>query len=218
MNCCQQCEGIESLFDDKTARKELKRYRNKGPDKATLVLLDALKAEGVEGLTLLDIGAGVGAIHHELLNAGATQATDVDASTAYLEAARQEAERQGHADQVSYHHGDFVELASEMEEADVVTLDRVLCCYHDMKALVELSTKRANKLYGLVFPQNTWFVKIGLAVGNFFLWITRDPFRTFMHRTEAVDAIARQNGLERRFHRNAGLIWQVVVYERNGAA
>ena len=107
MNCCQCC-GIDKVFSAKVAAKELKAYRKNGPHKATSVLIDALKAEGAEGMTLLDIGGGVGAIQHELLKDGVTTATNVDASSAYSEAAKQEADRLGLSDRVTYHFGDFV--------------------------------------------------------------------------------------------------------------
>ena len=35
---------------------------------------------------------------------------------------------------------------------DILTLDRVICCYPDMQKLVGLSAKRARKLYGLIYP------------------------------------------------------------------
>jgi hypothetical protein len=66
MNCCQ-CQGLETLFNEQYVTKELSRYRNKGPEKTTRLLIDALKAEGVQGMALLDIGGGVGVIQHELL-------------------------------------------------------------------------------------------------------------------------------------------------------
>ena len=66
-----QCQGMETFFDNKTAVGDLKAYRKKGPSKTTRMLIDALKAQGVEDMTLLDIGGGVGAIQHELLNSGA---------------------------------------------------------------------------------------------------------------------------------------------------
>lgn len=79
MNCCQ-CEGIEAFFDDKTAARELKRYRKKGADKTTRILIEALQTEDVSGKTLLDIGGGIGAIQHELMSSGAATVTNVDAS------------------------------------------------------------------------------------------------------------------------------------------
>jgi magnesium-protoporphyrin O-methyltransferase len=212
MNCCQ-CQGIERFFDDKVAARELKDYRRKGPGKTTRWLIEALVAEGVAGKTLLDIGGGVGVIQHELLQAGAGSATNVDASSAYLNAARQEAERRGYVERVNYHFGNFVELASQIEPVDIVTLDRVICCYHDMIALVGLSAARAGALYGVVYPRATWWMKLGVKIINNVSWLTRNPFRIFVHPTPAVEAVIHANGLKQRFHRQT-LLWQVVVYGR----
>jgi magnesium-protoporphyrin O-methyltransferase len=212
MNCCQ-CQGIETRFNQKRAVQKLNLYRRKGPEKTTCTLIDALMAEGVQGMTLLDIGGGVGAIQHELLRAGVVSATNVEASTAYISAAKEEAERQGHAARMSHYHGNFIDLAVNIPSADIVTLDRVICCYHDMRRLVELSSARAGKLYGLVYPRDTWWVNFGFSFENFTLWLQRNPFRVFVHPTEEVDAIVRGNGLERRFHQTAGM-WQIVIYGR----
>ena len=164
-------------------------------------------------LTLLDIGGGVGAVQHELIDAGVQQVTSVDASTAYLTAAKVEAQRRGLADHVSYHHGNFVDLASDIAPADIVTLDRVICCYHDMEKLVGLSAARSRKLYGLVYPRDAWWVKLGLAFENFFFWLRRNHYRTYAHPTKAVEDIVKSNGLKRRSYRQT-LVWQVVVYSR----
>ncbi len=212
MNCCQ-IQGIEEVFGQQHAAQELSRYRTKGPGKTTRLLIEAIKAAGVDGLTLLDIGGGVGAVQHELLEAGIDHATDVDASTAFISAARAEAQRRGHAERVSYQHGNFVDLAGDIAPADVVTLDRVICCYPDMEKMVGLSAAHARKLYGVVFPRDTWWIKIALALGNFFLRLRRNPFRGFIHSTEAVEAILSSSGLKRRFYRKT-LIWQVAVYTR----
>jgi len=212
MNCCQ-CQAIEKEFNPKTASKQLKTYRRQGPARTTRMLIEALKAEGVEGLTLLDIGGGVGAVQHALLQAGVSRAINADASAAYLEAARQEAERQGHAERISFRHGDFVELAGDIPPADVVTLDRVICCYPDMPALVGLSSARARRLYGLVYPRDTWWIRMAFAVGNLALRLWRNPFRVFSHPSQAVDALLNSGGLQRRFYGRT-LLWQVVVYAR----
>jgi magnesium-protoporphyrin O-methyltransferase len=210
---CGQCQGIETVFDQKTVAQKLKKYRTQGPDKTTHMLIDALKAQGVEGATLLDIGGGVGAIQHELLKQGARSATDVEASSAYLTTAKAEAERQGLADRVTYRYGNFVDIAPDVEPADIVTLDRVICCYHDMEKLVGLSSARARRTYGLVYPRDTWWMRIGLAIGNVILRLSRSSFRSFAHSTKAVDAVIRGNGLKQKFYRRT-FLWQVVVYAR----
>jgi hypothetical protein len=212
MNCCQ-CQGIEDLFNDPLVSKELGAYRVKGPAKTTRWMIEALKAQGVQDYHLLDIGGGVGAVQHALIEAGVKEATDVDASKAYIKAARGEAERRGIADRLHFQHGNFVDIAPQIPPADIVTLDRVVCCYPDMENLVGLSAARARKLYGLVYPRDAWWVKMGIAIINLFFRLQRKPFRTFVHPTGDVDALVRSQGLRPRFFRKT-LVWQVVVYSR----
>ncbi len=212
MNCCQ-CQGIEKTFNQKYVAKEVSQYRQKGPDGTTRVLLNQLQAEGVQGKTLLDIGGGVGVIPNELFKAGLARAVNVEASRAYLQAAEDEAARQGHADRASFYHGDFVELAPKIPPADIVTLDRVICCYHDMPGLVGLSAARAAKRYGLILPRETWWVKLGVAIANLFVRVTRNPYRAFVHPTKAVQAVVKSQGLDLYFHRKT-FIWQVMVFAR----
>jgi len=212
MNCCQ-CQGIEELFNEKTVSKELAEYQAKGPSKTTRMMIKALKAEGLQGFSLLDIGGGVGGVQHELLAAGVQTATDVDASQAYLRAARKEAQRRGVLDRIQFLHGNFVEMAGQVPNADIVALDRVICCYPDMEKMVDLSAARANHLYGLVYPRDVWWVRMGIAILNFFFRLQRSPFRTFAHSSQRVEGLVSRYGFRRKFYRQT-LVWQVVVYAR----
>ena len=216
MGCCEregQCRGIENRFDNDAGARKLQSYLRSGPDRTTRILVDALRAEGVGDATLLDIGGGIGAIQLELLASGLRSATDVDAASGYITVARKEAERRGYSGRVTYRHGDCVELADEIEPADIVTLDRVICCYNDMPALVGASAIKARRLYGVVYPRDDWWVRLSMAAENFGEWIQRSSFRAFVHPTRAVDGMIRDAGFERRFfHR--GAVWQVVVYAR----
>jgi magnesium-protoporphyrin O-methyltransferase len=175
------------------------------------MLIEALESEDIEGATLLDIGGGVGAIQHELLRKGLSEATAVDAASAYLQAALEEAERQGHADRVHYRQGDFVQFADDFERADIVTLDRVVCCYHDFRALVERSVDKATRLYCLVYPRDVWWTRLGNGLLNFYFWLIRNPFRTFVHSERLIDDMVRGAGFEPRCHLLTPN-WQVVVY------
>ena len=127
VTCCQ-CQGIESEFNHRLAQRELRRYRRRGPVRSTRLLLEVLKPALTPNSTLLDIGGGVGAIHHELLDAGAVSAVHVDASSSYLDAAREESTRRHHLEAVEFVQGDFVTLAPELAPVEIVTLDRVICC------------------------------------------------------------------------------------------
>jgi magnesium-protoporphyrin O-methyltransferase len=205
--------GCPNTFTSREAEGDLKRYRKKGADPTTRALIDAIVAEGVDGATLLDIGGGIGAIQLELLAAGAARATSVDASEAYVEAARSEAERRGFADRTSGRFGDFVALAPEIDPADIVTLDRVVCCYSDLPALLQAASDRARRLIGLVYPRDASWNRVAARVMNAVGWVTRNHTRWYLHTPGQVDAILRAAGYEgSEIKRN--LIWQVVVYRR----
>jgi magnesium-protoporphyrin O-methyltransferase len=176
-------------------------------------MVEMIAAEGVRGLTLLDIGGGVGAVQVELLSAGARSAVDVDASTAYLSAAREEAARRGYQGRVTYRHGNFVDLAASLEDADVVTLDRVVCCYDDARALLELSARRARKVLALVYPRDTPVTRFLNRCLNLFRQAQRSSFRTFVHPRPLIEASARAAGLESRGRFPRGF-WEVALFAR----
>lgn len=214
---CQQCCGITQQFTDKSGRKQLKRFRRRGPDRTTQMLIDdlrgAIQAAGTKDLTLLDIGAGVGAIHHALLNGVVSQATHIDASPGQLAAAREETQRRGHAGAVRFLEGDFTVLADQVVPADVVTLDRVICCFDDMEHLVRLSAAKAMRFYGAVYPRDVRWMHIGMGVINVVQRVKRSSFRVFLHDPRRIAALLRSAGLEPwSERRTAG--WQAVVYRR----
>jgi magnesium-protoporphyrin O-methyltransferase len=214
VDCCSPGDSpLDRQFDARHAAKHLRAYRQKGAVGTTRALIDALGVGGVDGQSVLDIGGGVGTVHHELLRAGAAVAVDVDASRAYIAVAREEAERQGHADRVRYLAGDFVALADEVDPADLVALDRVICCYADMAALVGRSATLARRRYGLVYPRDSWLGRVGVAFLNAGSRLSRSPFRAYVHRTAEVDAILAARGLVKVLH-STTLIWQLAVYER----
>lgn len=203
-----------SFYGEKLAATELRKYRKRGPIPSTRTLIKALKAEGVEGATLLDIGGGIGAIQHELLEAGVAHATSVDASAPYLAAAREEGERRGHGDRVTYRHGDFVELAESVPPADIVTLDRVINVYPEWQRLAGISAERAERLYGLVYPRDRFMVRLVIIAMNLALRLLRKPVRAYVHPDDEIDRVVCEQGLSRHSTRSVGPVWQVVVYRR----
>ncbi len=190
---CSQCQGIEELFNEETVSRNLVDYRRNGPDKVTRMLVNALIAAGVKGKTLLDIGGGVGAIQHELLSAGVENAIDVDASSAYIDAAKGEAGRRNLTDKIQFMHGNFVDLSASIPSSDVVTLNRVICCYDDVVGLINSSAERAKQLYALVYPHNAWWLKLGMKLMNFLFKFTDNPYRAFDHPTQAVENLIEKH-------------------------
>jgi magnesium-protoporphyrin O-methyltransferase len=212
-DCCRP--DYDALFDARSARRQLEAYRRKGAEGTTRRLLDAIRAEGIAGASVLDIGGGVGVIGMELLDAGADRLTGVDASRNYVAVATHEFRRRGYGDRATFHHADFVELAPEVPAADVVTLDRVVCCYLDWEALVARSVERARRLYGLVYPVDRWWMRwsIGLVrtVGGLF----GQAYPFSVHPDRRIDAQIRAAGFVPVLVRR-GIAWQTVLYRRSG--
>jgi 2-polyprenyl-3-methyl-5-hydroxy-6-metoxy-1,4-benzoquinol methylase len=165
-------------------------------------------------MTLLDIGGGLGASQHAMLEKGVIQATQVDASSAYVQAAQAEAIQRELDNRITILQGDFVDLAEDVPPADIVTLDRVICCYDDMQSLVGLSAGKAKKWYGLIFPRDLLLIRVMVPIANFLLSLIGTPFRIFVHRTEQVDQIIREKGFNQVYYQKAGF-WQILVYNRN---
>ena len=216
-SCCHP--DFDAMFDEPSVRRDLADYRQNGPQGTTKHLIEAIRAEGaevLEGAELLDIGGGVGVIGHELIGSGATRLTAVELSQNYLAAARDEATDRGYVHSADFRFGDFVELAPELADADIVTLDHVLCCYRDWRSLVGASTAKARRLYGVIYPVDRPWWRAASVLGNFLLWLTRSDFRFHIHPDREVDRFIRSAGFERRYRRS-GFLWQTVLYRRVGA-
>jgi hypothetical protein len=212
---CSQCQGIEAEFDRRLAQRELRRYRRRGPTKQTRLLLADLEPCVTPDSTLLDIGGGIGAVHHEMLDAGAVSAVHVDASPAYLDAAREEATRRHHLEGVEFVQGDFVELAPSIAPAEIVTLDRVICCYPDMPALLGKAADKTQRVLGAVYPPNVWWMRIAVRCINYVMRLRESPFRVFVHPTDAIEAELKKHGLERATEQRT-IVWVIATYRRTG--
>lgn len=210
-SCCGP--DYDAAFDARSARRQALAYRRSGAGGSTLRLLDAIRETEVRGASVLDIGAGIGVIGLELLAAEAGSLTSVDASRPAVAVAAGELQRARMADRATVRHGNFVELADEIEAADVVTLDRVVCCYGDWRALVDASVSRARRLYGLVYPNERWWMRAGIGVGNLMLRLAGHSFRAYVHPERAIDGRIRRAGFVLRTH-HRGWLWQTALYER----
>jgi magnesium-protoporphyrin O-methyltransferase len=210
-----QCDQVSSRFDEAYAAEKLARYRGHGPDPSTRALLAHIGSTDIRGKTLLDIGGGVGAVQHELLRLGVTSVQDVEASPAYTAACRAEAGRQGHGDRIIHLSGDFGSVADAVEPADIVTLDRSVCCWHDPLTLIDQSAAKARWLYGLVYPRDVWWVRYGWRyLSNMRQVVKRSGLRLSTPRAAEVEHVLARHGLRLSRRTDVG-VWQAAVFLRS---
>src|SRR5215208_5305570 len=89
-------------------------------------------------------------------------------------------------------------LRDDVPTADVVTLDKVVCCYVDMESLIATSASRARRLMALAYPRDDWWVRAMVAAGNFMVRLRGDTFRSYVHRNSDIEAALGRAGLTRR--------------------
>jgi magnesium-protoporphyrin O-methyltransferase len=212
VSCCSP-RGYERFFGSRIARRDAKRYRRRGLDETAQRLVDELAAHGVEGASVLEPGGGVGAIDLELLRRGASRATVVELSHGYDEEAAGLAREAGAVDRIERRHGDFVDQAGLVEDADVVVMHRVVCCYPDPERLVGAAANRAERLLALSFPRDTWWMRWGARVANVCCRIV-GGIELYVHPPGAVARAAEAAGMTTVLHEPASRIWRVAVFER----
>jgi magnesium-protoporphyrin O-methyltransferase len=213
--CCE--DDLARLgYDGLNAEADLTRWREGKLPAPTRELIEVVRQEGVDGARVLDIGAGVGAVHISLLEAGAIAAIDVDASREYLATARSEAERRGLNSRVEYRYGDVVELIDEVPPAEIVTLDSVICCYPYLDSLLAAATRSEPRLVGITCPRDVWWMRAFMRLYNLVQALRRNPARYFIHRHAAVERWMRAAGYT-SVHEGGIRVWRVVVYRRTSA-
>jgi magnesium-protoporphyrin O-methyltransferase len=212
--CCSHFEcAANQQFNPAKVEQELKRYREAGPGPTTRLLVDGISQSGALAGTVLDVGSGIGGLTLALLERGALSAVEVDASAAYVGAARDEADRRGQSGAIRFVHADFVAAASELPSASIVTLDRVVCCYPSCQQLLAAAVARTERCLAFSYPRDVWYVRAGMALENGQRRMARNPFRTFVHPVELMADIITRAGL-RLSSRRQSWMWSADVYLR----
>ena len=214
-NCCTP-KGYRWVFSERMAERDAKRYRQSGLDPTSRRIVDFLKSQGVEGKTLLEVGGGIGAIQIELLKAGAARAISVELTPTYEEVAKQLLTEAGLADRVDRRVMDFAQESDQVEQADIVVMNRVLCCYPDMPRLAGAAADHASKTLVVTFPRRTWWTRSGLGIANTMLLLTRREFHIFVHKPAEIIATSERHGL-RAVLNQPGFLWQLAALGRAAA-
>jgi magnesium-protoporphyrin O-methyltransferase len=210
-SCCA-C-GYEKLFGRRAARRDARRYRRNGLDKTARQMVDELAERGLEGASALEVGGGVGAIELELLKGGVEHATIVELSHGYDEEAETLTREAGAEGRIDRRHGDFAAIEAGIDEADIVVMHRVVCCYPDPDLLVGAAAGHARRMLALTFPRDTWWLRAGFRLSNLWFRLT-GGIEGFVHSPARIVAAAERSGLVLSTQERPGHIWRLVVFER----
>jgi len=185
----------------------------------TAHLLEALVDAGLTGRTVLDVGCGIGDLALTALARGAASAEGVDLSGKAIEQARELAAARGLAGRARFEVGDG--STSELRSADVVVVNRVVCCYPDADGLLERSLAAAGSVYAFTAPVSKGpvglFNRAQVLFSNLAYRIQKKKygsFRTFVHDVDRIDERVRAAGFRPVRRERRRVVWDLAVYAR----
>ena len=211
MNCCSRHLGAAQTCFGWMSKRYERRYRRKGLDNNQLQLVHELELMGLDGLTLLEVGCGVGVVHQTLLEKGASTATGIDLASSMLQHAERRAKERELEQRTQYRLGDFVEMSESLDSVDVTVLDKVVCCYPVPKELIRATLNCTNRVIALTYPRKHLLSEIYNKIWNFGFWLFRSDFRAFVHEPRVVQESIEAGGFKRVFDRDSPM-WHTQVY------
>jgi Methyltransferase domain len=206
--CCPP-PGCE-LFTEKLARRDAAHYRRRGLGRVSRRLVTHVIDKGDD---VLEVGGGVGAVQIELLRTGMTRALNVELSPAYEREAESLLREAGLERRVERHVLDFAQQSSSLPNADVVLLNRVVCCYPDMPRLVGSAAEHARRVLALSYPPDLWLFHLAARAINLWCRLMRREFRFFVHAPAEIAEVATAHGL-RLVVRERTAMWELASFER----
>ena len=210
--CC--IDTTDAYFDEKWVTTRFQRYKKKGPTGTTAKLISFLRRQHLAGYSLLDVGGGFGTIGHELVGKGLSEVIEVEMSQASMHLAQGEAERRGYADRLRLVHGDLTDPDLEVADGDVVTLDRVICCYPNADGLIRTALSKCRHLFGISYPKSGFYMRAEFFLENLQRRLKKQDFRTFIHPSSEVRALISNEGFTPVIQ-DSTILWHIELYQRS---
>jgi len=211
-SCCDP-RGCDRFFGRRFARRVARKYREGGLDDPAQRMVDFLAERNLEGATVLEVGGGVGEIQIELLKRGAASAVNLELSPGYDEEAGRLLRENGFEERVQRRLHDIAAAPAAVEPADVVVLNRVVCCYPDYERLLGVAAQHARRLLVFSYPPRNPVSRLLVSAQNLVFRLLRREFRTFAHPPARMLAVLEREGLHRTYAHHPR-IWQVAGLER----
>ena len=213
MSRCCSPGAYGEFFDEKLARRDADRYRRKGLGRASERLVELVAGRGLEGASVLEVGGGTGTLQIELLERGASRATNVELSPGYETEARRLLEERGLSERAERHVVDLATDRDAVGDADVVLLHRVVCCYPDYESLLSVAAAKARRLIAFSFPPDLAVSRLLVRVLNLGPRLRGCDFRSYVHSERAMLTAVERQGFRLVGAERAG-VWRLALLER----
>ena len=206
--------GLNELFTNDVSLRDARKYQRRGLDRRARRMLRALEEKfPLKGRSTLEIGIGTGGFTVEMLRRGTAHAVGVDAVPNQLAQAHAVARHFGVADKLELLQGDFTNVSDQVDRADVVVLDRVVCCYPNWRGLLERAAEHARTVVVMSYPRRAWYTRVWIWSANLAMKLLRREFRLHLHPPQEMQQLLRKLGFTPQLigHRVA---WEMLIAVR----
>ena len=214
MSCCTS-DGTGNFFS-KSADYYARKFRRRGLDRAQKLLQRSITNGWQPGRSLLDIGCGTGGLHLALLKSGAGSAFGIDLSERMVLKAKELAGEMGLSDRVKYLAGDFGTMEEPVPSAEIVILDKVVCCYNEPFALLARAAAKCEDMLAVSYPRDAllarWSFKLQAFIGETLHW----AFHPMYHEPSQLEAAVASFGFTEIFSCHTP-IWEIKGYRKSHA-
>jgi len=213
MASCCRAQPCEEIFDWRIAKWDLGSYRRRGLAKLDRKLLESIDPATFDGGRVVEIGGGIGVLQAELLRQGAASGEVIELVSDYQPYAAELAADLGVAERTKFRVVDVLENREALEPADVVLLNRVICCSPDGLELVNLAAARTRRALLLSYPRDSLVLRLAARLQHRLFRLFRRQYRFYVRPTADVVAAATSAGL--RLHSSGrGLVWEHATFVR----
>src|SRR5438309_10679652 len=91
---------------------------------------------------------------------------------------------------------DFADATGQVEAADIVIMNRVICCYPDMPKLAGAAADHTREVLVVSFPKERWWTKAVIGLGDFALRVARPQLQIFPPPPYKILATAERHALK----------------------
>lgn len=176
-------------------------------------MVASVPADTLRGARILEIGGGIGTVQAELLTAGAASGEIVELLPAYAPYARELARDKAIEDRSVFHVADVLEHPEAVSPADIVVLNRVVCCSPDGVRLTGTAARLAGRMLLISHPRDRFVIRVVGRVMNTIFRIMGKSFRLFLHQRESLHAAAEGEGLVVA-ETGRDMIWEFAALRR----
>ena len=151
MKSCCRAQSCERFFKPSLARRSLETYQKKGLDQLERDLVSHIAPDARTAARVLEIGAASGGSRPSSSKQVRSRGRVVELVAAYEPFASELAREKGLERRTAFRVVDILERPDDVEPADIVVLNRVVCCSPDGVALAAAAGRLTRRTLVLSF-------------------------------------------------------------------